>query len=77
MAVTMKNAIFWHVAPCEYFVNRRFGGTYHLHLQGIRTPLAMIEREQVAVVYSYVPPKRRLPKYLHGVTFQKPAFSVV
>jgi hypothetical protein len=31
-AVTMKNAVFWDVAPCRYFVNRRFGGTYRLNL---------------------------------------------
>jgi hypothetical protein len=33
-AVTMKNAIFWDMAPCSSCVNRRFGGTYRLHLQG-------------------------------------------
>jgi hypothetical protein len=33
-AVTMKNAVFWDVAPCTSCVNRRFGGTYRLHLQG-------------------------------------------
>jgi hypothetical protein len=33
-AVTMKNAVFWDVAPCRSCVNRRFGGTYHLLLQG-------------------------------------------
>jgi hypothetical protein len=33
-AVTMKNAVFWDVAPCRSCVNRRFGGTYRLHLQG-------------------------------------------
>jgi hypothetical protein len=27
-------AIFWNLAPCSPYVNRRFGGTYHLHLQG-------------------------------------------
>jgi hypothetical protein len=27
----MKNTVFWDVAPS--CVNRRFGGTYHLHLQ--------------------------------------------
>jgi hypothetical protein len=32
--VTMKNAVFWDVAPCRSCVNRRFGGTYRLHLQG-------------------------------------------
>jgi hypothetical protein len=26
-AVTMKNAVFWAVAPCRSCVNRRFGGT--------------------------------------------------
>jgi hypothetical protein len=30
----MKNAVFWDVAPCRYCVNRRFGGTYRLNLQG-------------------------------------------
>jgi hypothetical protein len=33
-AVTMKNAVFWDVAPCSSCVNQRFGGTYLLHLQG-------------------------------------------
>jgi hypothetical protein len=32
-AVSMKNAVFWDVAPCRSCVNRRFGGTYRLHLQ--------------------------------------------
>jgi hypothetical protein len=27
MAVTMKNAVFWGVAPCRSYVNRRFRGT--------------------------------------------------
>jgi hypothetical protein len=31
--VTMKNAVFWDVAPCRSCVNRRFRGTYPLHLQ--------------------------------------------
>jgi hypothetical protein len=26
------------IAPCRYCVNRRFGGTYRFHLQGIRNP---------------------------------------
>jgi hypothetical protein len=45
-AVTMNNAVFWDVAPCRCFVNRRFGGTYHLHIQGIRNPRLL--------VYSYL-----------------------
>jgi hypothetical protein len=32
----MKNTVFWDVAPCRSCVNRRFEGTYRLHLQGKR-----------------------------------------
>jgi hypothetical protein len=36
-AVVMKSTIFWHITSCSPLsVNRRFGGTYHLHLQGVR-----------------------------------------
>jgi hypothetical protein len=45
----MKNSVFWDVAPCRYFVNRRFGLTYCFHFQGIKNPRAMNQREQVAV----------------------------
>jgi hypothetical protein len=27
MVVTMKNAVFWDVTPCDCCKNRRFGGT--------------------------------------------------
>jgi hypothetical protein len=30
----MNNAVFWDVMPCGSGNNPRFGGTYHLHLQG-------------------------------------------
>jgi hypothetical protein len=30
----MKNVVFWDVALCRSWVNRRQGGTYRLHLQG-------------------------------------------
>jgi hypothetical protein len=40
-AVTMKNTVYSDVASCKYFVNRRFGGTYRLNLQGILNPQAM------------------------------------
>jgi hypothetical protein len=29
----MENAVLWDVALCRSCVNRRFGGTYRLHLQ--------------------------------------------
>jgi hypothetical protein len=32
----MKNAVLWDVTPCRSYVNRRFGGMYRLHLQGIK-----------------------------------------
>jgi hypothetical protein len=33
--VVMKSSIFWDIKPCSPLkVNRRFGGTYRLHLQG-------------------------------------------
>jgi hypothetical protein len=31
----LKNAVFWDVPLCSSCVNRRFGGTYRLNLQGI------------------------------------------
>jgi hypothetical protein len=30
----LKNAVYLDVAPCRSCVNRRFGGTYSLHLHG-------------------------------------------
>jgi hypothetical protein len=33
MAV-MKHGIFWDITPCSQYMNRGFGGTYHLYLQG-------------------------------------------
>jgi hypothetical protein len=52
----MKKTVFWDVAPCASGVNRRFGGTYRLQIQGRR---------------GYVPPKRRITPLLHGATSQK------
>jgi hypothetical protein len=71
-AVIMKNAVFWDVAPCRYFVNRRFGGTYHLHLQGIRNPRAMNQRKQVGVyagssLVDFLYPEDRGDTYLRNV----------
>jgi bisphosphoglycerate-dependent phosphoglycerate mutase len=49
----MKNTVFWDVAPCRYYVNRRFGGTYRVHLQGRSNSGALNQLEQIAV-YSYL-----------------------
>jgi hypothetical protein len=32
-AVVTNVAIFWDIAPCSSYMNRCFGGTYHLYLQ--------------------------------------------
>jgi hypothetical protein len=47
MGVAIKNAVFWDMAACRSCANRRFGGTYRLHLQG-RNLQARNQREQVA-----------------------------
>jgi hypothetical protein len=33
-AVVIKTAILWDIAPCSPYMNRRFGGMYHIHLPG-------------------------------------------
>jgi hypothetical protein len=33
-AVTMKNAVFWDVAPCGFLMDRRFGGMCHHSVPG-------------------------------------------
>jgi hypothetical protein len=32
--VVMNVDIFWHIAPCSTYVNRRFRGIYDIHLEG-------------------------------------------
>jgi hypothetical protein len=45
-AVVMKSTIFWDITPCiSMKVNRRFGGTYRLHLQGRRISKARNQSE--------------------------------
>jgi hypothetical protein len=34
--VRFEVIIFWEMTPCGSYKNRRFGGSYHLHLQGAR-----------------------------------------
>jgi hypothetical protein len=43
----MKKAVFWDVARCRNGVNRRFGGTYRLHLQGRREIIRKSAREAI------------------------------
>jgi hypothetical protein len=45
-AVVMKSTIFRDITPCSPLkVNRRFGGTYRLNLQGLRISRARNQRE--------------------------------
>jgi hypothetical protein len=78
----MKNAVFWDVAPWRSCVNLRFGGTYHLHLQGrkIRERRTSVSRWLQTADWKwrlYVPPKRRFTQDLQGATSQKTAFFIV
>jgi hypothetical protein len=60
--ITMKNAVFWDVAPCRFCVNRCFGGTYRLHLQGrkIRERETSVSRWlQPNKIYTAPHPRRR------------------
>jgi hypothetical protein len=44
-AVVMKSIKFWDITPCSpSSVNRRFGGTYRLHLQGRKISWARNQR---------------------------------
>jgi hypothetical protein len=64
---TLKNAVFWDMAPCRYCINRCFGGTYSLHLHDRKkrkNPRARNQREQVAAD-------------LHDVISQKATFFIV
>jgi hypothetical protein len=71
--VDQKSTIFWDITPCSPLeVNRLFGGTYRLHLQGRRISRA---RNQSKIRWQgrrYIPPKRRFTfNGLHGVISQK------
>jgi hypothetical protein len=49
-AVVMNNTTFWDITPCSPLsVNRRFGGTYRLHLHGRKNKLNKIQRESFEI----------------------------
>jgi hypothetical protein len=43
-------ATFWDIPPCSPYVNRRFRGTYHLHLQGSKSAEQETGVQQVALL---------------------------
>jgi hypothetical protein len=59
----MKTVIFWDVAPCRYFVNRRW-----FIARGFLIPWRWRR---------CVPPKRRFTQYLYDATSQKTVFFIV
>jgi hypothetical protein len=84
---SVKNAVSWDVASCKYFVNRRSGGTYRLHLQGRKIcergtsvsrwlPASLADFSALKIE-AILPPKRRFTEYLHGVTSQMTAFFIL
>jgi hypothetical protein len=76
--ILMKKAVFWDVAPYERCVNRRFEGTYRLHLHGRREKKKIRERGTTVIrCRRYVPPKRRLTQDIHCATSQKTALFIV
>jgi hypothetical protein len=75
-SVKMKSTIFWDITLCSPLgVNRRFGGTYRLHLQGWKNKLSTKPAwKQVASScwWRYVPPKHLLAlNGLHRIISQK------
>jgi hypothetical protein len=60
--VTMKNAVFLDVAPCRSCVNRRFGGTYRLHLRSSETNVSSHN------IYPVPHPRRRNSSNVHIFT---------
>jgi hypothetical protein len=63
--VTMKNIVFWDVGPCRSCkINRRFGGTYRLHLQGrkIRELGTSMSRQQQMSVHFTGSTRRHIPE---------------
>jgi hypothetical protein len=69
-----KAAIFWDIALYRQCVNRRFGGTYNLHLQDLKS----VEQKTRALAGArwYVPPKHRFIYGLYGTILHKMATCV-
>jgi hypothetical protein len=68
----MNAANFCDIAPCSPYVNRRFGGKYHIRLQNQKSEEQETGVQQVARQKSGgdVPPKRRFTYGLRGAMAQ-------
>jgi hypothetical protein len=70
----MNVAIFRNIAPCSPYVNRCFGGMYHLHLQGVVTCCKQVSCSADLRPQRWRccdPPNRRFTYGLHGAVSQK------
>jgi hypothetical protein len=76
-ASSVKNAVFWDVAPCRSCVNRRFGGTYRLHHQGRKIRERGTSVSRWLLTEWCASPKRRFTQNLHGATSKKTALFIV
>jgi hypothetical protein len=65
-AVTMKNSLFWDMVPCRSCENRRFGGTYSLHLQGRK----ICERGTSVSRWLRLSHQSKTPSYINSGTVQ-------
>jgi hypothetical protein len=51
--INLKSTVFWDITPCSPLrVNRRFGGTYRLHLQGRKNKFRKKSRESRCTLVS-------------------------
>jgi hypothetical protein len=57
-ALTMKNAVFWDVAPCIACVDRRFGGTYRVSSSNLKMEAIYSSETSVNTIYT----RRHIPE---------------
>jgi hypothetical protein len=68
---SLKIVVFWDVARCITRLNRRFGGTYRLHLQG------GIIRKRWTRVSSWLQSADMFTRVIHSASSQKTTFFIV
>jgi hypothetical protein len=64
VAVRSIKNVFWVVAQCRYCVNRRFEGSYRLHLQGRRI-CEQVAADCTKTARLHIPENGFLHRHLH------------
>jgi hypothetical protein len=72
-----KHCIFWVIAPCSPYMNRRFGRKYHLHLQGRRPPLWSSGRSSWLQIQGSVLDSRRYQIFWEVLDLERGPLSLV